>query len=110
MKIFFFALFLIPLTLTAQSQDSIRPLYNSQPCVCPFIPQQGERVTDEHPNAKYINDTTLWHWIEDPFGRKMYDVKPQYKKTIVRNNGSTIDVPVWLDDPNWTKPEDEQNP
>lgn len=104
MKVIYFFVCLIPLALTAQNKDSIRPLYNSQPCVCPLIPQQGERVPDEHPRAKYINDTTLWHWIEDPFGRKIYEVKPEYKDTITRYNGSVIEIPIWEKYPDWKKP------
>lgn len=100
----FFILCLVPLALTAQNKDSIRPLYNSQPCVCPAILEPGEPVPDTHPNAKYLNDTTLWHWVDGPYGSKMYDLKPEYKDTIHRYNGSVIEIPIWEKYPNWKKP------
>ncbi len=81
--------------------------YNTD-CNCP-LQKPGDRFPDSHPNAKYLNDTTLWEWKEvDVWGNgkleKIYDLKPQYKDTLKRNDGSYIEVPVWLKNPNWKKP------
>ena len=55
-------------------------------------------MPDFHPNAKYINDTTLWEWKEVDFGggwkEKVYGLKPQYQDTLHRNDGSVIEVLV----------------
>lgn len=85
-------------------------LYEPDKCNCPLKP--GQRVPDNHPNAKWLNDSTLWEWREeDVWGtgqmEKIYDLKPQYKDTLKRNDGSYIEVPVWLKNPNWKKPEEK---
>lgn len=78
-------------------------------CQCPYIYKPGEKVPDFHPNAKYLNDSTLWEWKEVDFGggwkQQLYDLKPQYKDTLHRYDGSVIEVPIWIKDPNWIKPE-----
>jgi len=71
----------------------------------------GEKFPGAHPNAKYLNDTTLWEWRDVDFGggwrEKVYDLKPQYKDTLHAYDGSVIEVPVWLKNPNWKKPEEK---
>jgi hypothetical protein len=84
--------------------------YEPDKCNCPLKP--GQRVHDSHPNAKWLNDSTLWEWREvDVWGNgqleKIYDLKPQYKDTIIRNDGTPFEVPVWLKNPNWKKPEEK---
>lgn len=85
-------------------------LYEPDRCQCPLKP--GQRVPDNHPNAKWLNDSTLWEWREeDVWGtgqlEKIYDLKPQYKDTLKRNDGSYIEVPIWIKNPNWKKPEEK---
>jgi hypothetical protein len=41
---------------------------------------------------------------------KVYDIKPQYKDTLRRNDGSVVEVSVWLKDPNWKKPPEKTKP
>lgn len=72
-----------------------------------FIPVPGKPVPDYHPNAKFINDTYLWEWktvkLADFWEEKVYNLKPQYKDTLVRNDGSVIEVPIWIKYPGWVK-------
>ena len=35
--------------------------------------------------------------------KAIYDLQPQYKDTLVRNDGSVIDVPIWVKYPDWKK-------
>ena len=83
--------------------------YNFGDCSPDYIPVPGEPVPDYHPNARYINDTSLWEWVPLDFeGIKIkqthiYDLKPQYKDTLVRNDGSVIEVPIWVKYPGWVK-------
>ena len=107
------------LTVSAFAQDATKTkadsavydfgerIYDPRPCSgCPMN-KPGEPVSDKHPNARFLNDTTLWEWTEGPYpGTKVYDLKPQYKDTLIRNDGSVIEVPVWLKNPNWIKPEE----
>ncbi len=85
--------------------------YEPDKCNCPTL-KPGDRFPESHPNAKYLNDTTLWEWREvDVWGtgkmEKIYDLKPQYKDTIIRNDGTPFEVPIWLKNPNWKKPEEK---
>ena len=75
---------------------------------CPMV-RPGGRYPDNHPNAGYLNDTTLWEWREvdmgKPFGKqKVYDLKPQYVDTIRTYDGEVVEVPVWVKYPGWKKP------
>jgi len=102
-------------SLMAQSSDSIpynfgERYYNPKPCSgCPMV-KPGEKFPESHPNARYLNDTTLWEWKEGPFpGTKVYGLKPQYLDTLIRNDGSVIEVPVWLKNPDWERIEAKPN-
>jgi len=41
---------------------------------------------------------------------KIYDLKQQYKDTLKLNDGTFMEVPVWLKNPNWKKPEETPKP
>lgn len=84
--------------------------FNTLPCGgCP-VKKPGDKVQSYHPNSKFVNDTTLWEWREEDIYNtgnpiKVYDLKPPYKDTLIRNDGSVIEVPIWIKNPNWEKPE-----
>lgn len=106
-------LFALPLALFAQQFDTdslgyLFRTFDTKPCSgCPMV-KPGEKFPDTHPNAHRLNDTTLWEWVDGPYpGTKIYGLKPQYKDTIIRNDGSVIEVPVWIKNPYWVKPEIE---
>jgi hypothetical protein len=83
--------------------------YSPDECRCPQY-KPGDRFPDSHPNAKYLNDTTLWEWRDVDFGNgmhsKVFDLKQQYKDTLHTYDGDVVEVPVWLKNPNWKKPVD----
>lgn len=83
--------------------------YNVGGCCSGFVPVSGEPVPDYHPNAKFINDESLWEWktvkLADFWEERVYDVKTQYKDTLIRNDGSVIEVPIWVKYPDWIKNE-----
>lgn len=84
--------------------------YDPRFCVCPaYQTKPGEKVSEAHPNAKFLNDTSLWEWKKVTLGyygeTEVYDLKPQYKDTIITNSGSVVEVPVWLKYPEWKKEE-----
>ena len=81
--------------------------FNVGGCCPEFIPVPGEPVPEHMPYAKYINDTSMWEWktvkLADFWEEKIYDLKPQYKDTLIRIDGSVIEVPLWIKDPDWVK-------
>lgn len=57
--------------------------------------------------AEFYRDTSLWEWvplnIEGLDQKTIYGLKPQYKDTLVRSDGSVVEVPVWVKYPGWKK-------
>jgi len=88
--------------------------YKIDDCHCGYLPKPGEKVSDFHPNAKYLNDTTLWEWKEVDFGggwkEKVYGLKPQYSDTLHTYDGEVVNVPIWIKYPDWKKPEENKKP
>lgn len=101
------SLFGVPDNLDFQS-DSIPSYgaryYNSSGycnCLPPMDKSKGRpTVPDNHPRAKYINDTTYWEWKnisdEHPEFGKVYDLKPQYIDSIRTYDGDWIKVSKWM--------------
>ena len=84
--------------------------YNIDYCNCPqakMIPGKPETYPQDMPYSKLLNDTSLWEWvplnIEGLKQKAIYDLKPQYKDTLVRNDGSVVEVPIWVKYPDWKK-------
>ena len=84
--------------------------YNIDYCCCPqakMIPGKPETYPKDTPYYKFLSDTSLWEWvplnIEGLDQKTIYDLKPQYKDTLVRNDGSVIEVPIWIKYPDWRK-------
>jgi hypothetical protein len=69
------------------------------------VPVPGVPVPDDFPYAGYANDTATWEWTTVRLAyfweERIYDLKPQYKDTLTRDDGSVIEVPVWIKDPGW---------
>ena len=85
-------------------------LYFPDLCNCPearMIPGKPETYPKDRTYSKFLNDTSLWEWvplnIEGLKQKAIYDLKPQYKDTIVRNDGSIVEVPIWVKYPDWKK-------
>jgi hypothetical protein len=85
-------------------------LYDMDYCDCPqaeVIPGRPETYPKGTPYYKFLSDTSLWEWvplnIEGIDQKAIYDLKPQYKDTLVRNDGSVVEVPIWIKYPDWKK-------
>ena len=86
--------------------------YNLDNCACPLYSRKpGEPVPDFFPYARFSNDTSLWQWrtikLGDRWEYDVYEIKPQYKDTLITYDGRVVDVPMWIKYPGWTKPEEE---
>ena len=72
-----------------------------------MIPGKPETYPKDMPNSRFLNDTSLWEWvplnIESIKQMAIYDLRPQYKDTLIRNDSSVVEAPIWVKYPDWKR-------